>query len=268
MCLGLTDSLERPRGASNRRTPVNISNRRQPTPRCQCARRPRPLRLVPAPYGRSVPRSVPFAVDALFDLVGTIEPAPAAEECRTLAMPKSSSFTPVRVTITLAGFRSRWTMPASCAASRAPATSRAIASASAGSRRPCANRAASVSPSSYRERGNRCRYDTRDRFHVADMWVIQLRDGASLTLESNPQVGIAADVCRHNLERDIAVQACIYGFVDLAHAAGADGGDNLIAAEASAWGKRHLSGEYMAGDVRVTGPSPPTTALKHLSRSV
>ena len=47
-----------------------------------------------------------------------------------LARPKSSTLTtPSSRTITLAGLRSRWTMPASCAASRASAICLAIASA-------------------------------------------------------------------------------------------------------------------------------------------
>ena len=48
-----------------------------------------------------------------------------------LARPKSSTFTvPSGVTLMFAGFRSRWTMPRSCAASSASAICRAIGSAS------------------------------------------------------------------------------------------------------------------------------------------
>ena len=45
----------------------------------------------------------------------------------SLARPKSRTFTrPSRVTMTLAGFKSRWTMPRSCAADRASASGTAI----------------------------------------------------------------------------------------------------------------------------------------------
>ena len=65
---------------------------------------------------------------------------------RLFARPKSSSFAPDRVSITLPGFRSRWTMPARCARSSASATSTACA-APGPRQRPDWRRAASVSPS-------------------------------------------------------------------------------------------------------------------------
>ena len=60
---------------------------------------------------------------------------PASEAAR--AIPKSITFTwPVRVSITLAGLMSRWTIPALCAASRAAQMSAVISSARCGSSRP------------------------------------------------------------------------------------------------------------------------------------
>ena len=44
--------------------------------------------------------------------------------CRRLARPKSSSLTPLDVSMMLPGFRSRWTMPARCAAASASAICR------------------------------------------------------------------------------------------------------------------------------------------------
>ena len=67
---------------------------------------------------------------------------------RALASPKSSTLTwPSGVTFTLAGLRSRWTMPFSCAASRASATCFAIPSASGRGMLPRFSRAARSSPS-------------------------------------------------------------------------------------------------------------------------
>ena len=47
----------------------------------------------------------------------------AVSSGRGFAMPKSSSFAPLFVRMTFEGLRSRWTMPAECAAASAPAIS-------------------------------------------------------------------------------------------------------------------------------------------------
>jgi hypothetical protein len=63
------------------------------------------------------------------------------------AMPKSMTLTPRGVSMTLAGFTSRWTMPASCASASASATSAPMAAASPGAMGPSRRRwSASVSP--------------------------------------------------------------------------------------------------------------------------
>ena len=64
----------------------------------------------------------------------------ARPKSRTLTLPSGRSFT-------LAGFRSRWTIPFSCAASSAAAIWRAMPSASSMGIGPPAMRSASVSPS-------------------------------------------------------------------------------------------------------------------------
>ena len=75
-------------------------------------------------------------------------PSGLAVGSSALASPKSSTLTvPSGVTLMLAGFRSRWTTPASCAASRASAICRATSSASSIGRAPCAIRSARVGPS-------------------------------------------------------------------------------------------------------------------------
>ena len=63
------------------------------------------------------------------------------------ARPKSISFAPLRVSITLPGFRSRWTIPRRCAVSSASAIWIATRTCSAGGSGPFARRAVSVSPS-------------------------------------------------------------------------------------------------------------------------
>jgi hypothetical protein len=65
-------------------------------------------------------------------MVGEFDSAtPAPPESATFASPKSSTFTlPCLSSLILAGFRSRWIIPRSCAASSASAICRAIGSAS------------------------------------------------------------------------------------------------------------------------------------------
>ena len=66
------------------------------------------------------------------DRTSAAAPGRASARRVGFASPKSSTLTtPSGVILMLAGFRSRWTMPFSCAASRASAICRAIASASA-----------------------------------------------------------------------------------------------------------------------------------------
>ncbi len=64
-------------------------------------------------------------------------PTSAASPSCDLARPKSTIFTrPSAVTITFSGFRSRWTMPASCAAARPSAICCAISTARRSGMRP------------------------------------------------------------------------------------------------------------------------------------
>ena len=76
-----------------------------------------------AMYG-SVPSRVPWPVSGLSAVASADSalgaPAPSV---RSLARPKSSSLTPDFVSITFWGFRSRWTIPARWAWSRAHAIS-------------------------------------------------------------------------------------------------------------------------------------------------
>ena len=75
----------------------------------------------------TTPACVAAAVIVGEDVMSGDDPSPVS----AFARPKSSTLTcPPGVSFTLAGFRSRWTIPFSCAASSARAICRAIASAS------------------------------------------------------------------------------------------------------------------------------------------
>jgi hypothetical protein len=80
--------------------------------------------------------------------VGETEVVASRSGATSFARPKSRTFTkPAVVTITLPGFTSRWTIPASWAAARPRAISSAKRSASFTSRRPRSIRSRRVSPS-------------------------------------------------------------------------------------------------------------------------
>ena len=95
----------------------------------------------------AVPRMTPCWVAAMLNVgdceTFTSDPSPA----NALANPKSRTFTwPSGVTLMLAGLRSRWMTPFSCAASRASAICRASFRDSSTGMAPRFSRSASVSP--------------------------------------------------------------------------------------------------------------------------
>ena len=73
--------------------------------------------------------------------------------------------------------------------------------------------------------------DGADVVDAADVGMVERRDRAGLALEACPQIGIAANVTRQDLDRDRTVQPRVAGFVDLAHPAGAERADDFIRTE-------------------------------------
>ncbi len=53
-------------------------------------------------------------------------------------------------------------------------------------------------------------------------------------------VWVGGHMLKQYLDGDGAIQARVSGFVDLAHAARAEGGVDLVGAKGGAWGERHL----------------------------
>ena len=68
----------------------------------------------------------------------------------------------------------------------------------------------------------------------ADVRVVQPGDGLGLALEAGTAVGVGAELGRQDLDGDAAIEAGVAGLVDLAHAARADGGLDLVGPEARA----------------------------------
>ena len=74
-----------------------------------------------------------------------------------------------------------------------------------------------------------------------DVRVRQRRHGLRLALEAGQRVGILREPFGKDLDGDVAVELRVAGAVDLAHAAGAERGKDLVGAESRAGGERHFA---------------------------
>ena len=62
----------------------------------------------------------------------------------------------------------------------------------------------------------------------ADVGVVQARDGLGFALETRPSFLVARQLLGQDLDRDVSLEASVPRFVDLTHAAGPDGLDDLV----------------------------------------
>ena len=143
------------------------------------------------------PASVPRMVS-----VGEIWGLPAgASFASALAKPKSSTFTrPSGVILMFAGFRSRCTMPFSCAYSMASAICEAIGSASVERDRSGGD--------PLRQRGAFDQFDNQrpllDAVDRSDVGVIQRGQNLGFAREARQSIGILRERIRDHLDRDLA----------------------------------------------------------------
>ena len=183
----------------------------------------------------AVPRITPMCVAATLN-VGDCETSGfATSPSKALARPKSSTFTvPSGRTLMLAGFRSRWMTPCSCARlerlgdlprdrQRLVQRNRALRDP-IGQRR--AHRRAPV------RRAPSCRlqrlFEAVDR---RDVGMIQRRQELRLALEAREAVRIGGEELGQDFQRDVAIEPRVARAIHLAHAARADGDDDLVSAE-------------------------------------
>ncbi len=132
----------------NAMVPANISKRTHPKPQMSARRSTgRPFACSGGMYA-AVPMMTPACV-ARFGSVGELRMSELTTgPSSALARPKSSSLTvPSALTFMFAGFTSRWTMPRSCAYSRASQICFAMGSASSAGIGPARRQSASVRPS-------------------------------------------------------------------------------------------------------------------------
>jgi hypothetical protein len=75
-----------------------------------------------------------------------------------------------------------------------------------------------------------------------DVGVIERRQRLRFAGEPSKPVGITGEGLGQDLQRDVAIELRVAGTVHLAHPAGAEGGENLVRAEARTRGQKHGAG--------------------------
>ena len=147
----------------------------------------------------------------------------------SLARPKSRIFTrPSLVMNRFSGFRSRCTMPFSCAAASPRATCNCVVDRLAGGKRPAPQ--ALAQGLSFQQFGNHVRRallvsNVEDGKNVG---MIQRRRGACFLREALHAVAVSRKRCWQNLDGNGAVQPRIVGAIHFAHSARADQGLDLV----------------------------------------
>ena len=79
---------------------------------------------------------------------------------------------------------------------------------------------------------------------AADVRMIQRRERLRFTLKAGDPLGISDERVRQDLDRHVAIQRRVARSVDLAHAAGPEGGEDLVRAEAGAGAEGQTVGLY------------------------
>jgi hypothetical protein len=75
---------------------------------------------------------------------------------------------------------------------------------------------------------------------VGDVGMVQRRKCFGFTLKSSESRSIGRECFGQNLDGDIPIEPCVACAIDLAHSARADGGKDLVRAEACPWCQSHL----------------------------
>ena len=178
-----------------------------------------------------VPRIAPCAVIAAGGVVGSIDSVPATTAGELLARPKSSSLAPTFVRKTLPGFRSRWTMPARCASIERAGDLHRDRQRLGERQRPAGDpigQRLALEVLHDEERGSVVLADVVQR---ADVRVGELRDGARFQVEARAELRIGRQRLGQDFHRDEPIEPGVAGFVDLAHAAGAERAEDFVRSE-------------------------------------
>ena len=252
----LRPTLCRPR---TRGGPSGARRERSRTTRCRCAGPP----AFPAPARGSCKRP-------------SREPRPAACRRRSrwangrgrvgrdsganaLARPKSRTFTfPAGVTLMLAGLRSRWTMPFSCAASSASAIWRPRASVSStgtGPRRDALGQRLAFDELEHEEPRAARLLEAVDR---GDRGMVERGEHTGLPVEPREPFGIGRESGGEHLDGHLAMEPRVASAIHLAHAARTERGKDLVEAETRAGRKAHrppVRGRILSPGQAEAGPA-------------
>ena len=133
-----------------------------------------------------------------------------------------------------AGLMSRWTMPLACADSSASAICTPMSTSAAGAKGCCADALRERLSLEQFHRDEVPAFVLADRVDRADVRVIQRRGRARLALKPLERDGIGARRVGQELQRDAAAELRVFGFVDDAHTAGAEGFDDLVVRDSRA----------------------------------
>ena len=170
------------------------------------------------------------------------------------ANPKSRTFTvPSLRTLMFAGFRSRWMMPCSCAASSASAICFAIGSASSIGDRAARNalgQIVALDEFHHERRDARALFESVDG---GDVRMIQRGEDFGFALKTRQPIVVSRERWRQDLDRDLTLQLGVGRPIHLPHPAFADLGGDFVDAEAGAgsegqWLRRGLYGRDGSAD--------------------
>ena len=175
----------------------------------------------------------------------------------TRASPKSRILTrPSEVRKTFSGFRSRWTIPAACAAAR-PSAIAAPMSTRLALGQPLVGQAL-TQRLARQELGHGVRgaVDLAKVEERKNIGVRQRRDGAGLALEPRDRVGRFREALGKDLDRDFAAQTRVARAIDLSHAACAERRHDRVRTEPGIGSQPHrTSGD--CSSVRPAGSRHP-----------
>ena len=139
----------------------------------------------------------------------------------------------------LAGFRSRWMIPWSCAASSASQIWRAIGTASSRGRGPRAMRSASVGPSTSSSTSAGGSVESSNPWIAAMFGWLREASTCASRVKRARRSGSSPKQGRQDLQRDVAMQLGVAGAEDFSHPSRTERREDLVAPQPGSGCERH-----------------------------
>ena len=185
-------------------------------------------------------------IDMLGDEPAAGSIAFARPKSRTLTVPSGRS-------LMLAGLRSRWMIPCSCAASSASAICLRDRQRLVERNRPLGDPIRQRRPLDQLQHQRRDAVGLLQAVDLRDVRVVERGEDFGFALEAGQPLGIRRHRRGQDLDRDRSLQVRVGRAIDLAHAAHAEQGDDVVRAEPRARGKCHRLLRRHAG-LQLFGP--------------